>query len=651
MKKIFFLLFFSITVYEGNSIAQQVYSFIPLSIPTRVNFPFKKSLAADLYSLDTNIAKPVIFIQTPYNKNLYRTNIHLPQSGGVTFPFDSINYNYVIMDWRGFYGSILAKIDGYDRGLDGYDAIEWIANQKWCNGKIGTYGASALGLIQFQTARHHPPHLICAVPLVKDYKTSYNNYYYGGDYRKEHVESLAKLGFLSTEEILAHPKKDFYWNVIESSSDYPEEISIPVLMIGGWFDHFPDEVIRAFNDLYERSDVTVLFKHKFLIGPWLHSGIGKLQQGEIEYPNAFGYPDSIAMQFFNYYLRNESNSYDKNSTIIYYQLGEDEWHSTNGWNSISTTTDTLFLCEGNLLSFNKPFSEISSDSFYYDPKDPSPAIGGARFNPFITDLPDGPIDISNSIEIRNDVLIFSTESLSHQIKINGNAILKLFISSNRKDTDFALRLCDVYPDNRSIIITQGIRRMRFRSSYSSDSLMIPGKIYPVEIQLQNIALTIKPGHKLRIVISSSIYPHFDINLNNGDSLYVPGDTLIANNYVYFNKNYPSCLVWQTSEITAVPKEEFKVVENFKLEQNFPNPFNPTTKIGFRNSKFGFVSLKVYDILGNEVATLVNEEIPLGGTAGSYEVEFSGSSLPSGIYFYRITTSSGFNQTKKMILLR
>jgi putative CocE/NonD family hydrolase len=203
------LLFLILCISQGTA---RIY--YPITIPMRDG----KSLAADLYTSDSNMAKPVILVQTPYNKDLYRLAINLPPQAGGTFPYDSLHYNYVILDWRGFYGSKSATVAGYDRGLDGYDAVEWIAAQRWCDGKVGTWGGSALGAIQFMTAKPHPPHLVGCVPLIKDYKTTYGDFYYGGDYRREHVTTLQALGLTDTTLILAHPTNDLLWQATERLS-------------------------------------------------------------------------------------------------------------------------------------------------------------------------------------------------------------------------------------------------------------------------------------------------------------------------------------------------------------------------------------------------------------------------------------------------
>lgn len=622
--------------------AQARTNYFPISIPTRDN----KVLAADLYTLDTTKALPVILIQTPYNKNIYRTRVGVPEAGGSSFPYDSLHYNYVALDWRGRFGSRDAEVAGYDRGLDGYDAVEWIAKQKWSNGKIGTWGGSALGLIQFQTARHHPPHLVCSVPMIKDFKTKYSDYYYGGVFRKEHVESLAKLGFLGVQTILDHPTNDLVWRVAENSSDYPDEIAVPMLLISGWFDHFPDDVIRAYYDLREKSAASIRTQHKLLMGPWLHTEVGKAQQGQLTFPNAVAVPDSAALRFFDYYLRDLSNGYERDPLIRYYQMGTNEWRVTADWLALGNTLTPMYLQIGGLLALTKPTGNAAPDSFRYDPRQPSPAIGGSRFNPFDPTTPVGPQDLRQQVESRNDLLIYTTPVLEKDMTLNGAIKVELFVASNRRDTDFAVRLCEVYPDGRSMLLTQGIRRMRFRNSYTTESLLTPGQVYQVVIELQNLAMTFLSGHRLRIDISSAIYPHFDINLNNEGALYVAGDTLIATNTVYHDAVRASRLLLPIAATTGLREPDSTSPLDFQLEQNFPNPFNPTTTIRFTLPQRQYVSLKIFDTLGQEIHSLINSDLP----AGRHAVNFDAKNLASGIYFYRLQTGTSFIQ-KKLAVLR
>ena len=272
-----------------------------ISIPVRDG----NTLAADLYYYESSgpVAKPVIFIQTPYNKDFY----HFPNPSA-TFPQNS-NYNYVVMDWRGFYNSAGAAVPGYDRGLDGYDAVEWIATQSWCSGRVGTWGTSALGLIQYETAFHQPPHLFCCTPQNHDYLQQYELYYYGGDYRKESSETMQTLGFINASNVTSHPDDDAFWNAVQAVTDKVDQVKTPFLVVGGWLDHYPNDLLRSFSDLRTQSDPSVQAEHKMIMGPWLHGGINQTTQGVLTYPGADNLTPWI-FQFWDYYLRQQANGWD-----------------------------------------------------------------------------------------------------------------------------------------------------------------------------------------------------------------------------------------------------------------------------------------------------------------------------------------------------
>jgi uncharacterized protein len=612
--------------------------FIPMSIAMRDG----KTLSADLYSIDTTVARPLVVIQTPYNKFLLRYTIANPPAGGTVLPFDSTHYNYLTVDWRGFYGSLLAASPGYDRGKDGYDIIEWAAAQRWCNGKIGTWGVSALGYIQFETMKYHPPHLVCAMPMMKDYKTKYSDYFPGGVYRKEFTASLQRLGFLDTTTILAHPTKDWYWNLVESATDYPESVAVPVLMVAGWFDHFPDDVIRAFSDLQSRSAAVVRSQHKLIIGPWLHARMEDTIQGQLSYPAAVGIASSAAQEFFDYFLRGVTNEYSSHAAVRYYQMGEEVWKESSSWTGVAQHGDTLFFAQGTLAAAPMGSAGVPGQEFSSDPRSPSPAIGGPRFNPFEPNIPVGPQDQQYQVESRHDMLTYSTPPLTSPMEIVGAVRVVLTVSSNRTDTDFAVRLCDVYPDKRSMLMTQGIRRLRFRDSFSSPVLGSSGTEYQVVIEMGNMALTLLPGHALRLDLSSSIYPQYDLNLNNGGAMYTPGDTLVALNTVSFQ----SYAVVPTRNTVSVQPRGPDLRVACSLQQNYPNPFNPKTVISCQWPVAGKVQLVVYDLLGREVATLLDEL----KEAGKYDVTFDGTGLSSGIYVCRLTVG-GFVDARQMLLLR
>ncbi len=636
MKILTLLFLLSVTILQAQTYRE-------ISIPTRVADAGKKYLLADVYATDSTTPKPVILIQTPYNKKLYRLTLStvIGQSGA-GLPYDTAKYNYVIVDWRGFYANEAADITPANRGQDGYDIVEWIATQRWSNGKIGTWGGSALGQIQFQTAVQKPPHLVCAAPFIKDFKTKYEDFYYGGDYRKEHVASLVKLGFTTEQLILSHPTNDNAWKISENQTDNADQIAIPLFMCSGWFDHFPSDVLRAFNDVVTKSATSVRNKHKLLFGPWQHTSIGSSKQGVLEFPDAEGLPTAMGMKFFDYYLRGENNNWENEPTVRYYQMGENVWKTATSWQNVGTYTAKLYFREGKKLLTEKPpiyIKAVDPDTLIADAKFPVPTIGGSRFNPFDRTIETGPQDIQSLLS-RKDVLAYSTEALLHDVAITGSSRIKVHFTCDRTDADISVRLCDVYPDGRWILLTQGIQRLRFRRSLSSELLLKQNTPDSATIELNDLGMTFTQGHKIGIVISGSNYPMFDVNLNNGGKMYTAGDSLTAETLIFSTNISPSVFEFESDrDITTVENET--ATDNQQMTIN-PNPTNDKLTIYFGEMQVKG-SIVVTDILGNQVAfQSINEPTTM--------MSISTNHLTSGVYILQVKTNS-FIKTKTFQIVR
>lgn len=534
MKRCAFLLF---ALLAASALGQD-WTWKEIGIPVRDT----NSLAADRWTSETPATpKPVILIQTPYNKNKYR----LGQFTGYTGPSfpRSTNYHVVVVDWRGFYGSTNAAKPGYNRGLDGYDSVQWLATQTWCNGQVATWGSSALGLIQYQTAAEHPPNLVSCVIQVKDFQNRYENYFYGGVYRQEHVTNLERLGLVSTNLILAHPTYDIAWQLAESATDLAEDIAVPVLVVGGWFDHFPETVLRSYRDLRERSDPAVRDRHRLIFGPWLHGETGLPEQGDWTFLNATNL-GADTVDFWDFTVRGVTNQWAGRPAVTFYQMGENIWIPWTSWTGGTRTATQLYLQpDGSLAS--TVWTGTADTAYAYDPADPTPALGGTRFNPFDPTVEIGPIDIAPEIESRDDVRVFSTPALDAPLRLNGPLSVVLHVSSDRTDTDFAVRLTDVDPEGHSFILTQGIRRGRFRNGYTAEELMVSGQVYELEIPLAGLGMTFQPGHRLRLVISSACAPHFHANRNDGGPMYGDGPRFVATNRIHVGASTLSRLEFHT----------------------------------------------------------------------------------------------------------
>jgi len=174
--------------------------------------------------------------------------------------------------------------------------------------------------------------------------------------------------------------------------------------------------------------------------------------------------------------------------------------------------------------------------YRYDPKNPVPTVGGQNLN-----LPKGPMD-QRKVESRDDVLLFTSEALSEPVEVTGRVRAKLYVSSDCRDTDFTVKLTDVYPDGRSMLLTDGILRTRFRESIERESLLTPGEVYELTVDLWCTSIIFNRGHKVRVAVSSSNYPRFDPNPNTGRPLRADNKTQIATNTLHLSKRYPSRIV-------------------------------------------------------------------------------------------------------------
>ncbi len=236
----------------------------------------------------------------------------------------------MVTDWRGFFASAAAAVPGYDRGLDDYDTVEWIARQPWCDGHVGTWGVSALGVIQFQTAAQRPPHLVACVPIVGHDHDSYGLYYPGGVYARN------KNGFVAGhfgggDIVKAHPLEDGVWDALAAGGVQPGEIDVPMLHISGWYDHETDISLAVAAAVQTGGGPSARGSQKVLIGPWSHSDIGKLQQGELTYPAAEGESSLRAKEFFDFYLRGAANGYGARATFRYFRINDNAWVDAAAW--------------------------------------------------------------------------------------------------------------------------------------------------------------------------------------------------------------------------------------------------------------------------------------------------------------------------------
>ncbi|MFX1325263.1 MAG: CocE/NonD family hydrolase [Promethearchaeota archaeon] len=510
-------------------------------------------LATDVYiapgSFET--PKPVILIRTPYGKNgmsLYRTF------------YSTQDYHLVIQDLRGTHDS-----EGGDKFLlftksyhDGVDTLNWILEQSWCNGKIASAGPSALCLNQYYYAGMAPDGLV-AQQLWFGTPEMFDHAIYQGSYHKSSVEtwitSTASDNFQYQINTLFRffPKNETLYNSTSLSipiGPHYSNISVAAIHVGGWYDHFLQGTIDGYIGYDDFGTPEAQGKQKLIMGPWTHVNLfDSTRQGELNYPkNSIGFNLAFTWEqsVFDYALLGKSTNWD-GERVAYYLMGDVDTHSDE-WNYWRYAYDWPLDHEDDKWYFtstqgiiNSTFPSINKNfSYLYDPRDPVPNLGGQN-QPF--DLA-GPMD-QRSIENRPDVLIFETPMLIESVEVVGRIFGNLFVTSNCTDTDFTVKLTDVYPDGRSMLITDGSLTMRSRYNYTSDLFMSGNQldVYNITVDCWTSAYLFAPGHKIRIAISSSNYPRFAANPNTGAPLamnYLKYN--IANNTLLVGPDYPSCII-------------------------------------------------------------------------------------------------------------
>ncbi|UCD14184.1 MAG: CocE/NonD family hydrolase, partial [Thermoplasmatales archaeon] len=473
-------------------------------------------LATDVYlKKGTNLPHGAILIRTPYNKNpLSLIGMTWAKKGWPT----------IIQDVRGRFAS--EGIDTVFRNAhtDGPDTLSWIANQTWSNGKVATFGGSALGIVQYFMAGANPPNLACQFVQVATPNFHKHAVYQGGQFRKQLVEKwLERQGSIYVlPELFEHENYtlEFWTNV--SLEDNWQDVNVPAIHIGGWYDIFVQGTIDGYMGYQYLGGVGAQGKSKLIIGPWTHGGAKSTKQGQLTYPeNCIDtFSENLFWQMVGQYAMNEPSNYDQWPAVYYYVMGDvddniapgNEWREAEDWPIPSTSREWFFHENGTLIT-DPPMDYGYSLTYTYDPADPVETVGGQNLN-----LPPGPYDQSE-VESRDDVLVFTSPVLEEPYEATGPVKARLYLSSDCPDTDFTVKLTDVYPDGRSMLITDGILRMRNRNGTDHWELMEQGEIYEVEVDLWSTSYVWNTGHKIRVAISSSNYPRFLNNPNTADGIY------------------------------------------------------------------------------------------------------------------------------------
>ncbi|MBS0264715.1 MAG: CocE/NonD family hydrolase [Planctomycetes bacterium] len=523
------------------SIGASVDSTIQADEPNKIIVADEMVPMSDGIELATTVYRPVgegpfptIVSRTPYNKDGLKNEAQL---------FSRNGYAYVAQDLRGRFKSkghhaIIFHNDGWNTPHDGHDTLNWIASQPWCNGKIGSTGGSALGVTQNMAAPGAPAALRAQHVAVAFSDMYSQGAYQGGAFRTGLLENWLKatgMTDVNLKTFVAHPHYDDFWKELNAETQ-ASRVNAPGVYVGGWYDIFLQGTINSFNTIQAQGGPAARGRCRLVIAP-----IGHGTMNELKYPaNSTQVPACTNnLKWFDYVLKGQENGVQAEKPVHYYVMGDPTdpqapgnlWRAADAWPPPAETTPFYLHPEGVLSP--KALQSPHSQTYQYDPAHPVPTIGGAELAANI-----GPRD-QRTLETRDDVLVYSTEVLETPLEVTGRIKARLFVSSDCPDTDFTVKLTDVYPDGRSMLVTDGILRARFRESFASEKLLTPDEVVEIEVDLWSTSLVFNKGHRIRVAISSSNAPRFDPNPNTGHPFRADQELRIAKNTVYSSAQRPS----------------------------------------------------------------------------------------------------------------
>lgn len=328
-------------------------------------------------------------------------------------------------------------------------------------------------------------------------------------------------------------------------------INVPGLWFMSWYDVSVGPNLAAYNFVRRTARPEIARQQYAVIAPTLHCSYKRASENTIVGERSMGDArldyDSMTYGWFDYFLKGEKNGIlESLPKVRYFTMGINKWQTSETWPPQGAQPMTLFLAsagKANTLNGDGTLAPVppaadNPDQFIYDPMDPVPSYGG---NVCCTGnaVAGGAFD-QRKIEARPDVLVYTTDPLKEGIEASGPIDVTLYVSSNVKDTDFTVKLIDVYPDGRAYNLDETIQRLRYREGYDKPLVwMTPGKVYKVAFQPMTTSNYFEAGHSIRIEVSSSNFPRFDRNMNTGGNNYDEIRGTAAHNVVHHSKQSAS----------------------------------------------------------------------------------------------------------------
>ncbi|MDH3366067.1 MAG: CocE/NonD family hydrolase [Thermoplasmata archaeon] len=541
----------------------------PISVRRNITVPMRDGvrLYADVYMPKPEGKYPTILTRLPYGKSEYGS--WSPVYGRF---WARRGYAFVVQDVRGKFKSNGVWKPFVNEVDDGYDTIEWISKQPWCDGNIGAIGESYLGYTCWAAGLSGHPSLKCISPgmtatdvygiwayrngafcietagswLIAEESRKYQNSH-RLDYWTLPLESLGDSAGLRSshyKQWLSHPRRDSYWDRIDLSCRI-RDIAIPVLHTGGWLDVFLDGTLGDWERANAASNRDAASRQWLVIGPNDHSSntnavrrAGRVNLGPPE-------PDRLyaaSRDFFDHWLKGTDNGFGSSPRIKYFTIGENSWRTSDVWPPKSIRPTDMYLhssgkansLDGDgTLSTDSPEGE-SADEYTYDPKCPATwSLESDMWNVAMCQHD------RRSVEKRNDVLVYSTPRLRRDLELTGPITATLFASTSAEDTDFMVAVVDVFPDGYAQMIQEGVVRASYRQSDRKASQVPKGAIQEYTIGLRATSYVVKEQHRIRAEVTSSDFNRYSRNLNTGEDPRSGTRTEIAKQRILHDRNHPS----------------------------------------------------------------------------------------------------------------
>ncbi len=590
-------------------------------------------LATDIYrparaGVAVDAKFPVILERTPYGKaQASRSEVDRGETKPRPRPelaewFVRHGYIVIYQDCRGRYQSEGHFIKYLSDGEDGFDTIEWIARQSWCDGRVATIGLSYAAHTQVSAACLAPKALAAMVVDCGGFSNAYRSgIRSGGAFEMKQVtwafnqaceSPLAKSdpvvrAALAQENLLdwfkampwkpghtparwvpeyedylfeqwTHGAFDDYWKSLGIYAEGWHErfADVPQVHMSSWYDAYVRTATENYLGLKARKRGPV----RLILGPWTHGDRSKSWSGDVDFGPAATIDGNIAahwrefrLRWFDHWLKGIANGVDREPAVRLFLMGGGSerrnadgrmdhggrWIKGDEWPLPQMRCVSYYLHGDGCLSPDLPATGAAPLAYDYDPAHPVPTIGG----PLTSGRPvfeGGAYDQREDSQFfgctrpglplaaRPDVLVFETAPLTEDVAVIGPLMVKLHVSSNCVDTDFTAKLIDVHPPNSdyprgyAMNLADGILRCRYRDSWERPALMAPGEVYEIVIEPYATCNLFKAGHRIRVDVSSSNFPRYDINTNTGEPEGLARRKCIALNTVYVDRARASHIV-------------------------------------------------------------------------------------------------------------